>query len=291
MRPALAFLAAAVAAVCAATPSRAQNGAQPLSPEAFYGAAVASMRALPQPEYLTYTIEGQGEGLMIQLITRDHLVWLNMGTSNDGEPTPPVLWTLRHRTNDYASVIDDETGRDLVSTRAFFDPTWYGAFRALRDGMLLFQQTDQPVSAYATPTPGPSPDLRTIAVVQVIGSNIYQVEDRGPSVCDNGDVGHALHLTPKDRDKRHQLTDVVVDVRNLHFCTMRFNATQSGFGGSVEEDFANVNGYWLQTGGVIETSIRRLGMMVGHGVWQYRIGNFAFPRTIPGDAFIPPPYQ
>lgn len=272
-------------------PARAQTAVQPPTPDAFYSAAVASMRALPQPKYLTFTMEGQGEGLTIQLVTRDHLVWLEMGTSNDSEPTPPVFWTVRHRTNDYASAIDDQSGRYLVSTRAFFDPTWYGAFRALRDGMLLFQQTDQPVSAYATPTPGPPTDLRTIAVVEVMGSSIYQVQDRGPSVCDNGDQGHALHLTPKDRDKRHQLTDVVVDLRNLHFCTIRFNAKQSGFGGSVEEDFADVNGYWLQKGGAIETSVRRLGVMVGHGVWRYRVSNFRFPRTIADDVFIPSPYQ
>ena len=270
--------------------SMAQGTAAP-SIDAFYSSAVESMRSLPQPQYLTYSMEGEGDGLEIELRVIDHLVWLEMTTSSTGRRMWPSLWMIRHRTDDYASEILDADGRRLVSTRAFFDPTWYGGFRALRDGMLFYQKNEQPVSAYATPTPGPSPDLRTIAVVQVAGSNIYRVVDNGASVCSNGDEGHAIHLIPRDADPRHQLDDVVVDLRNMHFCTMRFNVSEAGFRGSVEQHYSDVGGYWLQTDGTIETSVRALGIRLNHGLWHYYLSRMTFPRTIPAETFLRPPYQ
>jgi hypothetical protein len=279
---------ALVALSCSLAESRAQDAPQTSSPEAFYSSAVQSMRALPQPQYLAYTMEGEGDNLSIGLRVIRHLVWLEMMT---GSASFPSEWAIRHRTDDYASEITVYDGSRLVSTRAFFDPTWYGAFRALRDGMLMYQQTDQPVSSYATPTPGPSPDLRTIAVVTVMGSAVYRVEDRGVAACTNGDPGHALHLVSREPDPRHQLADVVVDVQNMHFCTMRFNVRESGFSGSVEQHYGSVGGYWLQTDGVIETGIRTLGVMVGHGVWRYRLTQMTFPRSIPAETFLQPLYQ
>lgn len=274
MRRALTIGMGVLALSCSLAKSRAQDAAHTSTPESFYSSAVASMRALPQPQYLTYTIEGDGDNLSIGLRVIRHLVWLEMTT---GSPAFPSEWSIRHRTDDYASEITDYEGRRLVSTRAFFDPTWYGAFRALRDGMLMYQQADPPVSAYATPTPGPSPDLRTIAVVTVMGSAVYRVEDKGAAVCTDGDEGHALHLVSREPNPRHQLADVVVDLRNMHFCTMRFNVRESGFSGSVEQHYGTVGGYWLQTDGVIETGVRTLGFMVGHGVWRYRLTQMSFP--------------
>jgi hypothetical protein len=206
-------------------------------------------------------------------------------------PALPTAWALHHRTDDYASEIVEADGRRLVSTRAFFDPTWYGAFRALRDGMLFYQKAEPPISASATPTPGPAPDLRTIAVVQVIGTNIYSVVDTGAATCTNGDAGHALHLISRDENPRHQLADVVVDLRNMHFCTMRFNVSESGFSGSVEQHYADVGGYWLQTDGIVESEVRTLGIRLNHGVWQYRLEDLAFPAAIPPETFLRPPDQ
>jgi len=281
------MLGTLLALACGFGVSRAQGGSPP-SPDAFYSAAVNSMRALPQPQYLTYTIVGDGDNLSIDLTVIRHLVWLRMTT---GESDGPSEWAIRHRTDDYASEITDEDGRRLVSTRAFFDPTWYGAFRALREGMLMYQRTDPSVSAYATPTPGPSPDLRTIAVVEVFGTNIYRVVDKGAATCTDGVQGHALHLVPRDGDPRHQLADVVVNLQNMHFCTMRFNVRESGFNGSVEQHYSTIGGYWLQTGGIIETGIRTFGIMLKHGVWRYRLTQMTFPAAIPAETFVRPYYQ
>lgn len=288
-----AIAGALLALFCAVAPTAAQE-TPPRTIQAFYSAAVGSMRALPQPQYLSYSIEGQGKGLELALRLVDHLVWIEFRMSSPPETTDPITWTLQHRTNDYASEITEEDGRRLVSTRAFFDPTWYGAFRALRDGMLDFQRDDPPVSSYATPTPGPPSDLRTITVVKVINSNIYSIVDKGASVCSNGDPGRALHLIARDRDPRHQLADVVVDLRNMHFCTIRFNVTNLTSGdwrGSVEQHYSDVGGYWLQTDGMIETSARMLGILLYHGVWRYRLTDMTFPTSIPAEAFLRPTYQ
>jgi hypothetical protein len=287
MRAGCAILGVLIAWLCVSGRAKGQEVAPP-SIDAFYSFAVDSMRALRQPQYLTYSMEGEGDGLAIALRVIHHLVWLELRTSSPAAPTPALIWSLRHRTDDYASEIVEEDGRRLVSTRAFFDPTWYGAFRALRDGMLDYQKPEPPVSAYATPTPGPSPDLRTIAVVQVIGTNIYRIVDNGESVCSNGDPGHALHLISRDDNPRHQLADVVVDLRNMHFCTMRFNVSDPGWRGSVEQHFNDVGGYWLQTDGVIESSVRALGILLGHGVWHYRINQMTFPSTIAPETFLLP---
>jgi hypothetical protein len=286
MRSGPVFGVALILLACGSEQALAEQA--PASPEAFYSAAVDSMRALPQPQYLTYTIEGDGDNLSISLTVIRHLVWLEMLTGGSAFPSQ---WSIRHRTDDYASEISEEDGRRLVSTRAFFDPTWYGAFRALRDGMLDYQKTDPSVSSYATPTPGPPGDLRTIAVVEVIGTNIYSVVDKGPATCSDGAPGHALHLIPRDRNPRHQLADVVVNLRNMHFCTMRFNASTYGFRGSVEQHYSTVGGYWLQTDGFVETGIRTLGIMVGHGVWHYQLTQVRFPRSVPAETFVPPFYQ
>jgi hypothetical protein len=288
-----AIAGALLALFCAVTPTTAQE-TRPPTIQAFYDAAVDSMRALPQPQYLTYTIEGQGKGLDLALRVVDHLVWIEFRMSSPPETSDPIIWTLQHRTNDYASEITEEDGRRLVSTRAFFDPTWYGAFRALREGMLDFQRDDAPLSAYATPTPGAPSNLHTIAVVKVINSNIYSIVDKGASVCTNGDPGRAIHLIPRDRDPRHQLADVVVDLRNMHFCTVRFNVTNLTSGdwrGSVEQHYSDVGGYWLQTDGMIETSARMVGILLYHGVWRYRLNDMMFPNSIPAQAFLRPTYQ
>ncbi|MBV8489339.1 MAG: hypothetical protein JO199_02325 [Candidatus Eremiobacteraeota bacterium] len=298
MRAGFAAAAALLALLCAFGRSSAQEASPALSStppsiDAFYSNAVQAMCNLPQPPYLSYTMEGQGEGLWIDLKVIDHLVWLNMATMQNSMPTMTRWWRLRHRTEDYASEIVTENGSRLVSMRSFFDPTWYGAFHALRDGMLNYQKPEAPVSASATPTPGPSApeDLRTIAVVEVIGSAIYRVEDRGPMQCDNGDPGHSVHLISKDNNPRHQLTDVTVDLNNMRFCTIRFNDSEHGFTGSVEQHYSTVGGYWLQTDGVVETSYRTFGIRTGHGLWHYRLGGMTFPQTIAAEAFTLPPYQ
>lgn len=52
-----------------------------------------------------------------------------------------------------------------------------------------------------------------------------------------------------------------------------------------------LGGYWMQTGGVIDGTIRLFGVSLPHGVWMYRLANMNFPQSIPAATFIPPATQ
>lgn len=233
------------------------------------------MRDLPQPAYVDYSLQSESDGFDVRLGTIDHQLWLYI---EDGSTAN--AWHIEHRTRDYASSIRDENGTTWSSDRAFFDPTWYGSLRALRDGMLDYQNRTAPL-ADATPDAAATPAFKTIAVESVMGEGIYGVDDRGAAVCANGDPGHALHLWSRERNARHQLSDVIVDLSSMHFCMMRFGVPSAiGFSGYVEQHFAGVRGYWMQTGGVIEGTLRAFGIATHHGTWRYTVTAMTFPSYI-----------
>lgn len=189
--------------------------------------ALDAMSILPQPSYVTFALRGRTNGASVGLLDIDHLIWLGFG-QNVG----PVDWKIAHRTVDYASDIHVENGPHYVSARSFFDPTWYGALRALAKGMLDYQDHQAPVRPHPAAPSSAIAKMRRIAVMQVMGPGIYRVLDRGAATCSNGDPGHALHLISRSRSARHQLSDVVIDLRNLRFCSVRFGIP-SGFGFSA----------------------------------------------------------
>jgi len=233
------------------------------------------MRDVRQPAFVRYTLQSESDGFEIRLGSINHELWLYIQAGST-----PNVWTIEHRTQDFASGIRDENGKAWYSERAFFDPTWYGSLRALRDGMLDYQNRTAPL-AQASPDATPTPAFKTIAIESVMGEGIYGVDDRGPAACANGHAGHALHLWSRQRNARHQLSDVIVDLTSMHFCMMRFDVPAAvGFSGDVEEYFADAGGYWMQTGGVIEGSIRAFGIAVHSGRWRYTIGSMTFPTYI-----------
>ncbi|MDB5092295.1 MAG: hypothetical protein JWO85_396, partial [Candidatus Eremiobacteraeota bacterium] len=182
--------------------------------------------------------------------------------------------------------------RRYVSQRSFFDPTWYGAYRALRLGMLYSQDPAEPRPSPGVATPAPDPTLKTIGAIKVMGPAIYDVDDRGAAVCPNGDPGRALHLTSRTRDTQHQLSDVIVELRSMRFCMMRFGtAAALGFHGIVEQHYADVGGYWMQTDGFIDGTLRVFGVSTHHGVWLYRLLEIQFPNSLPPDTFAPGPSE
>jgi hypothetical protein len=244
------------------------------------------MRELPQPQYLAYAMRAQGDGFAVDLLVIRHMVWLGIRAGSSSS-----TWQMRHRTDDYATEIVDAAGTRYVSQRSFFDPTWYGAFRALHDGLIFYQDVEPPLSTIATPAPTKTPDLRTIEIVRVMGTSTYQASDAGAATCANGDPGHALHLTSRDGAPQHQLTDVVVELRSMRFCSMRFGVRDSVLRGFVEEHYADVHGYWLQTDGVLDATQRVFGLSTHRGVWRYRFTDVTFPSRIPGDAFVTPQSQ
>jgi hypothetical protein len=256
--------------------------ADPPSAREFYVQAVAAMSDLSQPPYVTYRMEGSAEGLQVGLTTISGQVWLNIGAGSTSD-----RWTLRHRTYDYQSeIVSRSDGRRYVSQRSFFDPTWYGAYRALRLGMLYSQDPAEPRPSPGVATPTPDPTLKTIGAIKVMGPAIYDVEDRGTAVCPSGAPGRALHLTSRTRDAQHQLSDVLVDLRSMRFCMMRFGtAAALGFHGIVEQHYGDVGGYWMQIDGFLDGTLRVFGVSTHHGVWRDRLLDMQFPSSLPPDTF------
>ena len=261
-----------LAAQVAASPSPA-----PVDAHELYASAIRAMSDLPQPSYVTYRMVGENDGMQVGLTVIDGNLWLNIGSGPDLSS-----WSVQHRTFDYKSIVaDDDTGKEYTTVRSFFDPTWYGTERALRLGMLNSQDAAAPHRAQEDPTPPPGATLRTIAVTSVMGPSIYNVEDRGPAMCANGNAGRALHLWSRQHNVMHQLSDVTIDLSSMRFCMMRYSIADTfGYHGIVEQHFANVNGYWMQTDGLLDGTLRFMGFAVHHGMWRYRLADMRFPQTL-----------
>ncbi len=255
----------------------ASSIAAPVDAHELYVAAIRAMSDLRQPSYVTYRLVGQSDGMKVGLIVMGGNLWLAMGGGD-----APSDWSVEHRTFDYKSIVSDATtGKQYTTARSFFDPTWYGTERALRLGMLNSQD---PAAAHHTendPTPPPGPSLRTIAVTTVMSPALYNVEDRGPTQCANGDAGRALHVWSRAHNVMHQLSDVTVDLTSMRFCMMRYSIADTfGYHGIVEQHFANVGGYWMQTDGLLDGTLRFMGFATHHGVWRYRFTDMRFPSQL-----------
>ncbi len=247
------------------------------SVQQFYVRAIDAMSGLPQPQYVQYRMVGTGSGLDNGLQVQNGNLWMTMGGGS-----AHTSWSVRHRTFDYRSLVtDDANGKEYVTARSFFDPTWFGTERALRKGMLFAQDPAPPRTVNPTPEPTAPPEIKTIAMTSVMSPTLYHIADRGPAQCSNGDPGHALHLWPRDRSQMHQLSDVVIDMRSMRFCMMRYSISDFiGFQGVVEQHFADVGGYWMQTDGFIDGTLRLFGISVHHGVWRYRLEDMRFPKSL-----------
>jgi hypothetical protein len=132
-----------------------------------------------------------------------------------------------------------------------------------------------------------------IGTVAAIGPGIYVVEDRGAASCSNGNPGRALHLWSRAHNPRQTLSDVVIELASMRLCTVRFGMRSgSGLGvdSIVEEHFADVGGYWIQTDGFVEATARVMGIAAAHGTWRYRFVDTQYPGAIPADAFTGTPH-
>jgi hypothetical protein len=266
-----------IAFVIAVVLSSAQCVATTQDPTALYQQAIAAMSGLQQPPYLNYRIDGTGDGLDIGLVVRGGNLWLNM---QGGSGTS--AWQIDHRTFDYTSaVVNVSDGKSYLTHRSFFDPTWYGTYRALHEGMLYSQDPAPPRTSPAPSASPPDLTLKTIATTSVMGTNIYRVTDAGPAACPDGAPGHALRLDSRDHDWHHQLNGVIIDEASHRFCMLRFGISEAmGFHGIVEQDYADVDGYWIETGGLIDGTMRALGISTHHGIWRFRLDDIVFPAEI-----------
>jgi hypothetical protein len=255
--------------------------ADPPSPAERYAQAIAAMSDVVQPPYVAYRLEATSEGLEVGVKPdATGQIWLDLHGGDD-----PATWTVSHRTIDYSTeILSPADGRRYVTQRSFFDPTWYGAYRALRQGMLYSQDPAPPRTSLGGASPPPPGSLKTIGVVAVMGRGMYRIKDRGAAACPNGDPGWELRLIPREVTPEHQLAEVVIDDRSSRFCMLRFaSPPDHGFDGIVEQHYAQVGDYWVQTDGFVEGALHG----VRHGVWRYRLVDMRFPATLPDAAFVP----
>jgi len=243
------------------------------------------MNDLKEPAFVTYRLEGTSEGVRADLMTEPcgHVRF----TFGNNE----ARWTLRHSAREAKTeIVDAADGLRIVSTNV--GPTWATTYRELRNPPLRFGPA-QCSSLPAPPTPAPSADLsglKTIGTVAALGPGIYNVADRGEVACPDGSPGRALHLWSRTNNPRQTLSDVVIDLRSMRFCAVRFGVRGSaGIGGTAvyELHFADVGGYWVQTGGTLDVTARVVGIAAGHGVWRFRLLDMQFPDSLPPEAIAP----
>jgi hypothetical protein len=152
------------------------------SPVDLYNAAIKNMAALPEPPYVVYRLEGKPASairpLQVKLRVNDKLVWLDGDASNAN-----TTWFVVHRTSDFTSAILDENKHQYVSNRSFFDPTWYGAYHALHDGMFFLYPFFSDHQPKPQPIPTPEPSItggpKTITSVTVPAPGLYKVQGTG----------------------------------------------------------------------------------------------------------------
>ena len=54
-----------------------------------------------------------------------------------------------------------------------------------------------------------------------------------------------------------------------------------GYHGIVEQHYADVGGYWMQTDGILDGTMRAFGIAYHHGIWRYRLTAMQFPNSEP----------
>jgi len=253
---------------------------------ALYVAAIDAMSGLTQPAFVTYHMIGTSDGLPMSFSIQGGNLWLNIGSGSTH-----TSWTIEHRTFDYRSnLVDDANKKEYTTARSFFDPTWYGTERALRLGMLNTQDPAPPKNATPSPAPPIGPTLRTIAVTSVMSPSLFNIEDRGPTACANGDPARALHLWSRALNRMHQISDVAIDLRSHRFCMMRYSIADTfGFHGVVQQNFSDVGGYWMQTDGFLDGTLRFMGISGHHGIWRYALTDMQFPPALDLPAVVNKP--
>lgn len=253
-----------------------------------YKQAIKTMDELKQPAYMVYRLESKSEGLRGDFFPTCHgglFFCVSPGNNTN-------RWMLWHRTADFrTTILDLDNNKRYYSDYDFFDPTWYGPYRALREGMLNIPEPGAP-SPLPSASTTPDSSLKVIATVTVFGPNLYDVSDRGDATCPNGDPGRAIHLTSRTNDARHQLSDVVVDLTWMRFCSVTL-AREHGLGAlggdseHWEGHYGPVGDYWILTDGLVEFHSRILGITKSGGVWRFRLFGVQFPEQLSPDIFLP----
>lgn len=273
---------------CLFTASGGTQGAADAPPPilALYRQTIKAMDDLKEPPYVTYRLESTSEGLRGDFY---HCPGTFFCTSLGNNTNHWMLW---HRTNDFhTAILDLDNNRRYDTDTTFFDPTWYGPYRALRIGMINVPRVAP--SALPSTSPIPASSLPVIGTVSVFSPGIYEVSDRGDTTCPNGDPGHAVHLTSRTRNPLHQLSDAIINLKWTRFCSVRLTRHGGGaLAGNTthwEGHYGEVGSYWMLTDGFVDESGRIVGVSTRGGTWRFRLFDMRFPESLPPDTFSPVP--
>ena len=122
---------------------------EPLSPQARYKIAVGQMRDLPEPPYIRYRIvlpKGDSSMTIVRLPDGRSKLVIQIGRP----PYARASWDVAYRSRDGVAAVATDAGGEVASTQGLFDPTWHGAYRWLRYGLLASTQSPPPASPGAT---------------------------------------------------------------------------------------------------------------------------------------------
>lgn len=280
----------AVAALCCAASPNADGVA---SPEAFYRQALAQMQHVAEPPFVTYrTIVPSGHTSVIVRSDSNGYAKVSIRASTLVEPER--TWNVAYRGSDGAASIALPDGRRAITGLALFDPTWRGAFRWMRHGIVATDAGEPaPDLPPETVQPGGGTPPPVIAVVEAFGMNSYSVEDGGAIPCADGRDGRHLHLVARGDPVTHPLTDVVVDTQSMRFCTMRFHqAVKGGLNKGyfdIDLHFSDVGGYYLITDGKVTGGIRAYLFMAFNLNTPFTYDAVALPSSLPAGLFEPRP--
>lgn len=232
------------------------------TPEHYYAQALAVMRALPQPAKVSFSVEAGSNGLGVYAGPSENDPQIATFRAGSGYSQTSTTWSETFYPASDTATVDTETAKALLGEGPLFDPTWTGAYNWLRYGL-----DGRPHQNAAQTAPKPDPHLKTIATLTVMAPGAYRVSDAGAQQCPNGSSGHHLQFAAKGDWTRHPLTDITIDERTMRFCSVVFRIDPQHIHGAtatVELDYADVDGYWLETRNHVDVLARLFGIGVRH---------------------------
>jgi D-alanyl-D-alanine carboxypeptidase len=275
------FPAVASAAVRGAEPQ--PSGPPPAANDGdLYARAVATMRDLPEPRFLTFVFDVTLQGdISTTLLDRHGIAVFRIWTGPKCRPQgqPSGSWPTSHRASDDLSSIANTPQSHLLTHSALFNPTWTGAYDWLRFGI-----AGRPFGPRlsAQPSPAPNEQLKTIGTVTALAPSSYRISAANAALCPGGQRGRHLVLAARNGDVWiHPLTDVTIDLASTRFCGMRFHSPAEAGVSFAELHFGTVDGYWMTTS--VDTDLRGFGQLgIGgrRSSWHITYDDMRFPDAL-----------
>jgi hypothetical protein len=255
-----------------------------------YAKTITTMRDLPEPPYLTFVTNVTLHGnVSTTLLDRHGIAVFRIWTGKGGLGQPSGSWATSHRASDDLGSIANTPQSHLLTHSALFNPTWTGAYDWLRYGVSGPQFTVKPVPV-PQQSAGPDAHLTVIGVVKALSPSAYRITAAHTALCPGGEQGRHLQLAPRNGDIWvHPLTDVVIDVAQTRFCSMRFHSPAVDGVSFAELHFGSVHGYWMTTS--VDTDLRQYGQLGIPGPrasWHFTYDELRFPDTLDDAIFSLP---